>query len=98
MALAQCAVGYAVTSMSVTDAQPAQIAAWLRGHWSIENRLHWVRGATFAEVDSQNRTGAGPQVMATLRNTVIGLLHLAGHTSIAAALRHHARGYNRPRR
>jgi predicted transposase YbfD/YdcC len=89
-------VVYAVTSMSVTDAKPAQIAAWLRGHWAIENRLHWVRDVTFAEDHSQNRTGAGPQVMATLRNTVIGLLRLDGHTNIAAALRHHARDHHRP--
>ena len=34
--------------------------------------------------------------MATLRNTAISLLRLAGHTSIAAALRHHARDPGRP--
>lgn len=33
-------VVYAVTSMSVTYAAPAQIAGWLRGHWAIENQLH----------------------------------------------------------
>jgi len=89
-------VVYAVTSMSVTDAKPNQIADWLRGHWAIENRLHWVRDVTFAEDHSQNRTGSGPQVMATLRNTAIGLLRLDGHTNIAAALRHHARDHQRP--
>ena len=89
-------VVYAVTSISVTDAKPAQIAGWLRGHWAIENRLHWVRDVTFAEDHSQNRTGSGPHVMATLRNTAIGLLRLAGHTNIAAALRHHARDHRRP--
>jgi len=31
---------YAVTSLSATDAHPQQIAAWLRGHWGIENRIH----------------------------------------------------------
>jgi predicted transposase YbfD/YdcC len=70
------------TSMSVTDAAPAQIAGWLRGHWAIENRLHWVRDVTFAEDHSQVRTKNGPQVMATLRNTVIGLLRLDGHANI----------------
>lgn len=87
---------YAVTSLSVTDAQPKQIADWLRGHWAIENRLHWVRDVTYAEDHSQIRTGGGPQVMATLRNTVIGLLRLVGHTNIAAALRYHARNQQRP--
>ena len=27
----------------------AQLAGWLRGHWRIENRLHWVRDVTFSE-------------------------------------------------
>lgn len=87
---------YAITSLSVTDANPAQIAAWLRGHWAIENRLHWVRDVTLDEDRSQVRTGGGPQVMATLRNTAISILRLAGHTNIATALRHHARNTLRP--
>lgn len=36
------------------------------------------------------RTGVGPQVLATLRNTAIGLLRLAGETNIAAACRRYA--------
>ncbi len=57
---------YAITSLTVTNATPAQVAGWLRGHWAIENRLHWVRDVTYAEDHSQIRTGSGPQVMATL--------------------------------
>ncbi|MER5262743.1 ISAs1 family transposase [Actinosynnema sp. NPDC002837] len=87
---------YAITSLTVIDAGPEQIAAWLRGHWVIENRLHWVRDVDFDEDRSQIRTGSGPQLMATLRNTAIGLLRLAGHTNIATALRHHAHDFNRP--
>ncbi len=87
---------YAVTSLSAADAHPFQVAGWLRGHWGIENRLHWVRDATFDEDRSQVRTNAGPQVMATLRNTALSLLRLAGQTSIAAALRQHNRDPHRP--
>ena len=54
-----------------------------------------VRDVTFAEDLSQVRTGAGPQVMATLRNLVISLHRLSGATNIAAALRHHARDARR---
>ena len=89
-------VVYAVTSLSIADAKPAQIAAWLRGHRAIENKLHWVRDVTYAEDHSQNRTGAGPQVMAALRNTAISLLRLDGHENIAKALRHNARSPHRP--
>lgn len=87
---------YAITSLTATDATPAQIAAWLRGHWAIENQLHWVRDVDYHEDRSRVRTGSSPQIMATLRNTAISLLRLAGHTSIAAALRHHTRDFNRP--
>jgi predicted transposase YbfD/YdcC len=34
---------YAVTSLTVTQASPTQLAAIIRGHWAIEDRLHWVR-------------------------------------------------------
>lgn len=89
-------VVYAVTSLSIADATAAQVAGWLRGHWAIENKLHWVRDVTYAEDHSQVRTGNGPQVMATLRNTVISILRLDGHDNIAKALRHNARSSHRP--
>ncbi len=87
---------YAVNSLPATDAHPSQVAGWLRGHWGIENRVHWVGDVTFDEDRSQVRTHAEPRVMATLRNTALSLLRLAGQTSIAAALRHHSRKPHRP--
>jgi hypothetical protein len=39
----------------------------------------------------EDRTGTGPQVMATIRNAAISALRPAGITNIAAATRHHAR-------
>ncbi len=61
-----------------------------RGHWGIENRLHWVRDVTLGEDRCQVRTGSGPQALAAIRNTVIGVLRRAGHANIAAALRTYA--------
>ena len=87
---------YAVTDLTADQARPDQLATWLRGHWCIENRLHWVRDVTYGEDLSQIRTGNGPQVMATLRNLAITLLRLTGATNIAKALRHQARDTNRP--
>ncbi len=89
-------VVYLVTSADHFTAPPATLAAWVQGHWGIENRLHWVRDVTFDEDRSQVRTGAAPQVMATLRNIVISLLRLAGWSNIAQALRHHAADNRRP--
>jgi predicted transposase YbfD/YdcC len=89
-------VVYLITSADYHTAPPTILAAWVQGHWGIENRLHWVRDVTFDEDRSQVRTGAAPRVMATLRSTAISLLRLAGWTNIAAALRHHAANATRP--
>ena len=85
-----------ITSADHRAAPPAVLASWVQGHWGIENRAHWVRDVTFDEDRSQIRTGTGPHVMATLRNTAISLLRLAGATNIAASLRHHAAAADRP--
>ena len=79
-----------VTSLVPERADAAQLLALVRGQWHIENRSHWVRDVTFDEDRSQVRCGNIPQVMAALRNTVIGLIRWAGHTNIAAACRHFA--------
>jgi predicted transposase YbfD/YdcC len=79
-------VAYAITSLG-SATTPAELLAIWRGHWSIENRLHYVRDVTFGEDASQVRSGAAPQVMAALRNTVIALLRCAGHANIAAGRR-----------
>ena len=89
---------YAITDLGPHEARPEELAAWIRGHWQIENGLHWVRDVTFAEDLSQVRAGAGPQVMATLRNLAISLHRLAGASNIAKALRHHGRNALRPLR
>jgi predicted transposase YbfD/YdcC len=78
---------YAITSLGHRYADTVLLATWLRGHWQIENTLHWVRDVTFGEDHSAVRTGAGPQVMAALRNTAINVSRLAGHSNIAAAQR-----------
>lgn len=81
---------YLITSLSPEEASPRSLLELARGHWGIENRLHWVRDVTFDEDRCQIRSGAAPQVMAALRNVVIGLFRRAGASNIAAALRTHA--------
>jgi predicted transposase YbfD/YdcC len=85
---------YAVTSLAAHQAAPAQLAAWIRGHWGIE-ALHHIRDVSYGEDASQIHTGSGPQAMAALRNLAIGILKPAGHASIAAACRYHARDATR---
>jgi predicted transposase YbfD/YdcC len=80
-------VVYAVCSLPFEQARPAQIAAWLRQHWAIENSVHWVRDVTFDEDRSTARTGNAAHIMASLRNTAINLHRIDGADNIAEACR-----------
>ena len=78
---------FIITSLDAREASPAHIAAYVRGHWTIENKVHWVRDVTFGEDSSRIRTGPRPRIMTTLRNLAIGLIRQAGYTKIAATIR-----------
>jgi hypothetical protein len=82
---------YGITSLTPDRADPASLLVLNRGHWSIENRSHYVRDMAYDEDRQQVRRHHGPQVMATLRNFAISLLRLAGVKNITKALRTCAR-------
>ena len=79
---------HGVTSAPALRASPAQIARAVRGHWGIENKIHWVRDVLFHEDHQHTYLGSAAQLMAMLRNLAIGLLRLAGHTEIKRATEH----------
>jgi hypothetical protein len=82
-------MSYGVTSLLPDKAGPAKVLHLSRGHWAIENKLHWVRDVTFDEDRSQVRTKAAPRTMACLRNLAISLHRMInGAKNIAEALRH----------
>ncbi len=76
---------YGITSLAREGANARRLARYLRQHWRIENRSHWVRAVTFQEDASRVRTAPIPQALAAIRNTVIGLLHAHGRSRIKAA-------------
>jgi predicted transposase YbfD/YdcC len=78
---------YLVTSLSAREAAPEHIAAYVRGHWSIENEVHLVRDVTLREDSSKVRAGSRPRALATLRNLTLGLIRQGGHQDIAATIR-----------
>ena len=86
-------VVYLITSDR--SAGPATLAAWVRSRWEIESKLHWVRDVTYQEDKSLVRIGNAPRMVASLRSLAISLLRLDGHTNLASANRHHARGPQR---
>jgi predicted transposase YbfD/YdcC len=78
---------YLTISLPAADAHPADLQDWIRHEWLIENLVHYVRDVTFHEDQHQARTGNGPAVIATLRNTAIGYHRTNGDTNIARATR-----------
>jgi len=96
VAIGEPDVVFAITSLSRKQTSPRQIANMLRGHWRIENALHYVRDVTFAEDHSRIRTGSGPRVMASMRNLAIAIHRLHGETNIASAIRRCSQNTSRP--
>ena len=82
------AVSFGLTRVAVADATPLELEGGWRGHWTIENRVHYVRDVSLGEDAHQMHTGPAPQARATLRHTLLNLVRWAGWTNIAAALRH----------
>jgi predicted transposase YbfD/YdcC len=80
-------VSHAITSLKATSTNARELLALNRGHWGIENRLHWVRDVTMGEDKCRAKTGRIPENLATLRNTALTLLRTNGHKAIAPALR-----------
>ena len=78
---------HGIVSVSADQAGPHHLNAYARGHWSVENRLHWTRDVTFREDNSQLRTGTAPRAAASFRNLSLNTFRLAGRANIAHARR-----------
>lgn len=81
---------YGMTSLARAWCSPEQLLSLNRQHWTIENRVHWVRDVTMREDASQVRVGNTPHVMTAFRNTALSLIRTAGHANVAAARRFYA--------
>jgi predicted transposase YbfD/YdcC len=65
---------YYIASRALTAAAAAEA---VRGHWGIENRLHWVLDVVFRDDQSRLRTGHGAKNMAVVRHFAINLVRQA---------------------
>lgn len=63
--------------ISSADLTAEAAANAVRGHWGIENRLHWVLDVVFDEDQSRLRTGHGARNMAVVRHFAINLVRQA---------------------
>ncbi len=86
---------YGIPSLGRDLALPEHIEAFWRGHWTIENKVHYVRAETMREDRGQTHTGSAPQTLAAWRNGIISLLRYRGWNNIAQALRHYGAAVQR---
>ncbi len=81
-------VHYGITSLKPEEASAERLLRLRRGHWSIENKSHWIRDTTLGEDTSSVRCGAIPQIMAALRNAALAVLRFAGVDRIADEIKY----------
>jgi predicted transposase YbfD/YdcC len=80
-----CETAYYISSIAVDASDFAQ---GIRGHWGIENRLHWVKDVVFNEDFAQVVDGYAPANFSIIRSFVINLFRHNGFDSMTKAIRH----------
>ena len=83
------AVTYGITSLGWQQADAEQLEKLWRGHWAIENRVHYVRDVSMGEDAGSIWSGSAPQALAAMRNSLLGLMRAQGWDNMADALRHY---------
>jgi predicted transposase YbfD/YdcC len=83
-------IRYGVTSLPEPITNPQRLLQLTRGHWGIENGLHYRRDVTFHEDRGQIRMGHAPEMFAVLNNIALGLFARQGETNMAHARREFA--------
>lgn len=63
---------YFISSLAGTDAR--RMAQIIRGHWSVENKLHWVLDVSFAEDHARQRKDHSAENFSRLRRIALNLL------------------------
>ncbi|MBC1237118.1 MULTISPECIES: ISAs1 family transposase [Nostoc] len=76
-----------VCYISSLIASAKEFALGIRGHWGIENRLHWVKDVVLKEDCSTIRLGNAPANLSIIRAIALNILRRNGHTSITIAQR-----------
>jgi hypothetical protein len=95
-------VHYGITSLTEQEAGAKRLLRLVRGHWQIENALHWVRDVTLGEDKCRVRKGGAAQALAAMRNAVVHLVsgpeYAEEGLSRAGVLRHLSANVSRPLR
>ena len=77
-------VSYYICSYPKADA--TLLAKVIRGHWGIENRLHWEKDVTLNEDSNGIRKGQAPENMSLLKNIALNIARKTGFKSMKDAI------------
>ena len=73
---------YGITSLRSNQAAPQRLLEYNRGHWCIENKVHYVRLEDYSRI----RKGSCHRIMAIFKNIVLNILRSNGIKNIAATI------------
>jgi len=88
-------VSYALTSLTPSRADAAALETLWRGHWTIENRVHYVRDVSFGEDGGHAAPGSTARALASVRNALLYLFRRAGWRLVPHALAHYGASVRR---
>ena len=74
---------YYISSLPADD--PEKLLGYIRGHWSIENQLHWSLDISFADDNRRTRTGNGAENASRLSRIALNLLK--AETTLKASIK-----------
>jgi predicted transposase YbfD/YdcC len=75
-------VVHGITNLALRQAGARDLLTLKRGHWGIENRLHWRRDVTLGEDGCQTTTGAAPAILARLNSALLSLMDRLGVSNV----------------
>ena len=75
---------YYISSLEI---EASEFNRGIRGHWHIENSLHWVKDVVFKEDASKIRSGNAPENLSLIKNWAMSVFRKNGHRSMAKAVR-----------
>ncbi len=78
---------YGITSLAPMEADATRLLELTRGHWAIENGLHYRRDVTFQEDACRMKSHAAAEALAVFNNLALGMIRHAGWENVAEARR-----------
>ena len=71
---------------SYKEADAALVAQAIRGHWGIENRVHWEKDVTLKEDGNGIRKGQAPENLSLLKSIALNIARKSGFRSMKEAI------------